>query len=223
MYSKRYWHTLRISLMHNAFHRAEYIQKHQLFALMGDDVVFQLRKIPLHGELIKIHNNITVGANVEFVTHDVLFRIWNNREGEDRWREALFPIEILDNSFIGANSILCGPLRIGPNAIVGAGSVVTHDVPEGAIVAGCPARYIGSYEELMAKRADQPDRSFEEIWEDFYRERGETGSNADGPSAEAALTGEGPRAGAAAERPTQSGPAAQAGEAGPEERPSPKQ
>lgn len=172
MYSKRYWHSLRIALMHNAFHRAEYIKKHDLFGMMGDDVVFQVRKIPINAKLIKIHNNITVGAKVQFVTHDVINRIWINMTGEKRWREALLPIEILDNSFIGANSVLCGPLRIGPNAIVGAGSIVTHDVEEGSIVAGCPARKIGSFDELMKKRADEKERSFEEVWEDFYRDRG---------------------------------------------------
>jgi acetyltransferase-like isoleucine patch superfamily enzyme len=38
-------------------------------------------------------------------------------------------------------TILCG-VTIGENAVVGAGSVVTHDVPDGAIVAGVPARIL---------------------------------------------------------------------------------
>ena len=43
-------------------------------------------------------------------------------------------------------------VKIGPNAIVAANSVVTKDVPEGAVVAGNPARIIGKYETIKFKR-----------------------------------------------------------------------
>lgn len=44
--------------------------------------------------------------------------------------------------FIGANAIIMPGLRVGDNVIVGAGAVVTKDVPNGCIVAGNPARVI---------------------------------------------------------------------------------
>ena len=47
-----------------------------------------------------------------------------------------------ENAFIGSGSMLVAPLSIGPGASTGAGSVVTHDVPPGARVAGVPARSI---------------------------------------------------------------------------------
>jgi UDP-2-acetamido-3-amino-2,3-dideoxy-glucuronate N-acetyltransferase len=50
---------------------------------------------------------------------------------------------ILRAARIGGGSILCPGVTIGENAVVGAGSVVTHDVPDGAMVAGNPARLIG--------------------------------------------------------------------------------
>ena len=52
-------------------------------------------------------------------------------------------LEIGENAFIGAKSvILFNCNRIGNNAVVGTGSVVTKDVPDNAIVAGNPARII---------------------------------------------------------------------------------
>lgn len=50
--------------------------------------------------------------------------------------------------------------KIGPNAIVAAGSVVVKDVPEGTIVGGNPARVIGHIDSLIKKRkrGQYPDR-----------------------------------------------------------------
>ncbi len=48
--------------------------------------------------------------------------------------------EIGDNAFIGSDTILRAPVRVGDGAATGAGAVVTHDVPDGVLVAGVPAR-----------------------------------------------------------------------------------
>jgi bifunctional UDP-N-acetylglucosamine pyrophosphorylase/glucosamine-1-phosphate N-acetyltransferase len=50
------------------------------------------------------------------------------------------PTEIGENTFIGSDTMLVAPLKIGKNAITGAGSVVTHDVADGELVVGVPAR-----------------------------------------------------------------------------------
>ncbi|MFY9529362.1 MAG: acyltransferase [Candidatus Acidiferrales bacterium] len=50
------------------------------------------------------------------------------------------PIIIEDHAWIGMGSIVLSGVHIGKHAIVAAGSVVTHDVPEGTMVAGVPAR-----------------------------------------------------------------------------------
>lgn len=52
------------------------------------------------------------------------------------------PVVIDDDVWIGQNAILMPGIRVGKGAIVGAGSVVTKDVPSMAVVAGVPARII---------------------------------------------------------------------------------
>lgn len=48
--------------------------------------------------------------------------------------------EIGENAFIGSDTMLVAPVKIGKNARTGAGSVVTHDVPDNELVYGVPAR-----------------------------------------------------------------------------------
>jgi len=52
------------------------------------------------------------------------------------------PSLIDDGAWIGARVILLPGVRVGKHAVVGAGSVVTHDVPDHAVVAGSPARLV---------------------------------------------------------------------------------
>ncbi|HPG38228.1 MAG TPA: acyltransferase [bacterium] len=55
---------------------------------------------------------------------------------------------IEEHAIIGANATILPGVRIGKNAIVGAGSVVTRDVPDNAVVAGNPAKFIKSRNDL---------------------------------------------------------------------------
>ena len=50
--------------------------------------------------------------------------------------------EIGEDVFIGSDTMLVAPLRIGSKARTGAGSVVTKDLPDGSLAAGVPARII---------------------------------------------------------------------------------
>ena len=54
------------------------------------------------------------------------------------------PVHIGKNVWIGSNSTILPGVTIGDNAIIGAGSVVTKDIPENMIAVGCPARVIRS-------------------------------------------------------------------------------
>ena len=52
------------------------------------------------------------------------------------------PVSIGDGSWIGTNAVILPGVRIGSRAVVGAGSVVTRDVPAGAVAVGAPARVL---------------------------------------------------------------------------------
>lgn len=52
-------------------------------------------------------------------------------------------IEVGDNCYFGTGATILGPVKIGNNVIVGAGAVVTKDIPDNCIVAGVPAKIIG--------------------------------------------------------------------------------
>jgi UDP-2-acetamido-3-amino-2,3-dideoxy-glucuronate N-acetyltransferase len=80
-----------------------------------------------------IEDNVFIGPNVTF-TNDKYPRV----RGE--W--SLLPIRVKRGASIGANSTILAGVTIGENALVGAGSIVTKDVPSNAVVAGNPARII---------------------------------------------------------------------------------
>ena len=52
------------------------------------------------------------------------------------------PVVVGDNVLVGANAVVIEGVQVGNNAVVAAGAVVIADVPENAVVAGCPARVI---------------------------------------------------------------------------------
>lgn len=55
-------------------------------------------------------------------------------------------ILIKENAFIGCNVIICNAVTIGRNSVVGAGSIVTKDIPDNEVWAGNPARFIRKLE-----------------------------------------------------------------------------
>lgn len=72
-------HTLMNCLISDACKRAEYMKKQNIFHHMGDKCMIQSRKIPLYPQLISFGNNVWIGANVTFCTHDVIHHMLNNK------------------------------------------------------------------------------------------------------------------------------------------------
>lgn len=86
-------------------------------------------------EEIVVHRKVHITMNVKIFTHmlDTKYKgiIWHKGH-----------VELCENCFIGANSIIVGKVRIGENSIIGAGSVITKNVPDNEIWAGNPAKFI---------------------------------------------------------------------------------
>ena len=144
-------HTLRMYLTLSAFKRAEYLGKKHIFRYVGKNCMVMFRKIPLHANLISMQDNVRVASNVTFVTHDVIFSMLNTLEDTDKYKEFKDCIDIRENVFIGANTTILPGVRIGPDVIIGACSLVNRDVRRGVYV-GNPIRYICSIEEFIQKR-----------------------------------------------------------------------
>ncbi|MDI6739351.1 MAG: acyltransferase [Candidatus Edwardsbacteria bacterium] len=93
-------------------------------------------------EGVFIDDNVFVGHNVTFI-NDKYPRATNTdglAQTEDDWK--VVETRVKKGASIGSSAtILCG-ITIGENAIVGAGSVVTKDVPANTVVAGNPAKVI---------------------------------------------------------------------------------
>ena len=89
----------------------------------------------------RIGNNVMMGPNVSIITRNHSFErtdIPMNSQGMSEEK----PVIIEDDVWLGANAIILPGVTISKGAIVGAGAVVTKDVPEYAIVGGNPAKIL---------------------------------------------------------------------------------
>lgn len=62
------------------------------------------------------------------------------------------PVVVEDNVMVGANAVVIEGVHVGANSVVAAGAVVVEDVPEGVVVAGCPARVIKKKDEKTTQK-----------------------------------------------------------------------
>ncbi|MFL6446632.1 MAG: acyltransferase [Bryobacteraceae bacterium] len=119
------------------------------------------------GTFVEIQRDVEVGANCKISSHSFLCSGVTVEDGvfighgvmfiNDTYPRAVNPdgtlqtaedwvclsTRIRRNASIGSNATVLGGICIGAHALIGAGAVVTHDVPDYAIVAGVPARVIG--------------------------------------------------------------------------------
>ncbi len=99
----------------------------------------------LYGKHITICDDVIIGDGARILCHDLssirrIGVIW------------VAPVYIGERAFVGADSLILPGVTIGKDAVVAAGAVVSENVDPGVIVAGVPAKPIGSAYELDKKR-----------------------------------------------------------------------
>lgn len=106
--------------MFNSGQESRISEKHNIFYNIGNDCMTMFRKVPLYPKLISLGDNVWIASQVSFGSHDVIYRMLNNKFGGDSFQEHIGCIDIRDNVFIGSNSTILPNVTIGPDTIVAA-------------------------------------------------------------------------------------------------------
>ena len=96
---------------------------------------------------VHIGDNVMIGPNVTIATplHPMLAEERNIRQRKDGSfynLEYAKPVVIGDSCWLASNVVVCGGVTIGEGSVIGAGSVVTKDIPPGSLAVGNPCRVI---------------------------------------------------------------------------------
>lgn len=110
------------------------------------------------GKNLHIGNNVFINSGCKFqdqggiyigdgalIGHNVVIATINHDFNPEK-RRGMYPkpVTVGKNVWIGSNSTICPGVKIGDNAVIGAGSVVTRDVPENMVAVGIPSKVIKS-------------------------------------------------------------------------------
>jgi acetyltransferase-like isoleucine patch superfamily enzyme len=143
----------------NSRNRGYHINMHSPIKLYADRAGATItigQETRIHGSCVHAYQSITIGqrcliaANCQIFDgsgHDLSFdNLWERINT----RGSTAPIVIEDAVWLGANTLVLPGVRIGQGSVVGAGSVVTKDIPRMVVAAGNPARVVRAYDERDA-------------------------------------------------------------------------
>ena len=96
---------------------------------------------------VRLGNDVFIGPNCQLVppVHPLLIeerKMYFKADGTPYDKEYAKPIEIGGGCWLASGVTVCGGVKIGKNCVIGAGSVVTKDIPDGVFAAGNPCRVI---------------------------------------------------------------------------------
>lgn len=114
--------------------------------------------------LISIGNHVRLTKGVKFITHDG--GTWVLRGLGIENIDIFGPITIGNNVNIGWNAIILPNVSIGDNCIIGAGAIVTRDIPNNSIAVGVPAKVIESIDTYKEKALEKCDYTKQYSWKE---------------------------------------------------------
>lgn len=112
---------------------------------------------------------VTIGDNCQMAPNVAIYTAGHPVHPDSRNSAYEYGIEVTigDNCWIGGNSVVCPGVHIGNNVIIGAGSVVTKDVPDWSIAAGNPCKVIRQITEEDRKYYYKDKMFDDEAWNDI--------------------------------------------------------
>jgi len=127
----------------NSFIEPPFFCSYGMNIYIGDHVYLNVLSTILDCNEVHIGHHVMIGPAVQIYTAAHHLQAQSRIQG---W-EVAKPIVIEDNVWLGGGAILLPGVRIGRNAVVGAGAVVSRSVPANTIVAGNPAKVIREIEQ----------------------------------------------------------------------------
>ena len=112
---------------------------------------------------IKIGDNCMMAPNVSVYTAGHPVHPVSRNSTYEYGKE----VTIGDNVWLGGNTVVCPGVHIGSNVVIGAGSVVTKDIPDWCVAAGNPCKVIRKITDADAKKLFHDEEIDEEAWEDI--------------------------------------------------------
>jgi maltose O-acetyltransferase len=105
---------------------------------VGEKVFFNFNCVVLDVMPVRIGSNVLFGPSVQIytATHPI------DAAERRKWLESAKPVEIASDVWIGGAAIICPGVKIGARSVIGAGSVVTRDIPADVVAVGNPCRVI---------------------------------------------------------------------------------
>lgn len=100
---------------------------------------------PGHCWLIEIGNDVTLAPRVHILAHDASTK-------RELGYTIIGKVNIGNNVFVGAGSMILPNVNIGDNVVIGAHSVISKDIPSNSVVVGNPAKVIKSYQDYMIEK-----------------------------------------------------------------------
>ncbi len=108
-----------------------------------------------HCWLITIGDDVTFAPGCRVIAHDASTCHIPVENFERRFRGCrIAPINIGNNVFVGAGSIILCGVTVGDNVVIGAGSVVARDIPSGSVACGNPCVVVDSFDHFVNKHIE---------------------------------------------------------------------